>query len=227
MTNQPQLPAYFAEQNRHPRSRPVARRQSRRRLAAVSLHHGQSPDLIDGVGEEIPIATYDPKTGPYLDCVIIDVLDRTSKIYYDKPYDPGDPVRAARLLLRQRHRAVTQCRKPQSRTCAACPQAAWGSKVSAVSGKGVKACADIQKMAMLVPGYEMPFLMRVPPNSRTNFRGYVNKFVGQPMDLCDVTTRISFEQGTIGTLAFGAVGCSSTRQWRSATSWWPPRRWMR
>ena len=36
---------------------------------------------------------------------------------------------------------------PQARTCAECPQSAWGSKVSTVSGKGVKACADIQKIA--------------------------------------------------------------------------------
>ena len=168
---------------------------------------GNRLTLIDAVGEEIPVATYDPKTGPYLDCVIVDVLERTSKIFYDKPFDPSASQYEPPACFSDNGVAPSRnAAHPQSRTCAECPQAAWGSKVSAVSGKGVKACADIQKVALLVPGYEMPFLMRVPPNSRTNFRGYVNKFVGQQMDLCDVTTRISFEQGSIGTLTFGAVG---------------------
>lgn len=168
---------------------------------------GNRLTLVDAVGEEIPVATYDPKTGPYLDCVVIDALERTSKVFYDKAYDPSasqyepPPCWSDNGVGPSRNAAV-----PQSPTCAACPQGAWGSKVSAVSGKGVKACADIQKIALLVPGYEMPFLMRIPPNSRTNFRGYVNKFVGQAMDISDVTTRIAFEQGTIGTLVFAAVG---------------------
>ena len=168
---------------------------------------GNRLTLIDGVGEEIPVTTYDPKVGPYLDCVVIDALERTSKIYYDKPYDPGASQFEPPACFSDN--GITPSRnagKPQSLTCAACQWAAWGSKVSAVSGKGVKACTDIQKIAILVPGYEMPFLLRVPPNSRTNFRGYVNKFVGQPIDVCDVLTRVSFEPGGIGTLHFDATG---------------------
>ncbi len=163
--------------------------------------------LIDAAGEEIPVSTYDPKTGPYIDCVVIDALERTSKIFYDKPFDPGASQYEPPACFSDNGVAPSRnAAKPQSPTCASCPQAAWGSKVSAVSGKGVKACADIQKIAILVPGYEMPFLLRVPPNSRANFRGYVNKFVGQPADISDVTTRITFEPGGIGTLHFDAVG---------------------
>lgn len=163
--------------------------------------------LIDSAGEEIAVQTYDPKIGPYVDCVVIDALERTSKIFYDKPFDPGANQYEPPACFSDNGIAPSRnASKPQSSTCAACPQAAWGSKVSTVSGKGVKACADIQKIAILVPGYEMPFLLRVPPNSRTNFRGYVNKFIGQPIDVCDVTTRITFEPGGIGTLHFDAIG---------------------
>jgi hypothetical protein len=168
---------------------------------------GNRLSLIDSAGEEIPVGTYDPKLGPFLDCVIIDALERTSKIYYDKPFDPGASQYEPPACFSDN--GVTPSRnagKPQSSTCADCQWNAWGSKVSAISGKGVKACGDIQKIALLVPGYDMPFLLRVPPNSRTNFRGYVNKFVGQPIDVCDVTTRVSFEPGVIGTLHFDAIG---------------------
>ena len=50
---------------------------------------GNRLTLIDSAGEEIPVTTYDPKIGPYLDCVVIDALERTSKVFYDKPYDPS------------------------------------------------------------------------------------------------------------------------------------------
>ena len=163
--------------------------------------------LIDSAGDEIAVATYDPKIGPYVDCAIIDSLAVTSKIYYDKPFDPAATQYEPPACFSDNGIAPSRnASKPQSATCASCPQAAWGSKVSAVSGKGVKACADIQKIAILYPGYEMPFLVRIPPNSRTNFRGYVNKFVGQQVDVCDVVTRITFEPGGIGTLHFDAVG---------------------
>jgi len=168
---------------------------------------GNRLSLIDAAGDEIPVQTYNPKTGPYIDCVIIDALERTSKIFYDKPFDPSANQYEPPACFSDNGVAPSRnAAKPQSATCASCPQAAWGSKVSAVSGKGVKACADIQKIAILVPGYEMPFLLRVPPNSRTNLRGYLNKFVGQQIDVCDVTTRISFEAGVIGTLQFVAIG---------------------
>ena len=204
--NAPALPAYL--QNKQ--SRGLAQ------SLVANLGAGSPPflsimgnrfTLIDGAGEEIPVSTYDPKIGPYIDCVVIDALERTSKIFYDKPFDPGASQYEPPACFSDNGVAPSRnAAKPQSQTCASCPQAAWGSKVSAVSGKGVKACADIQKIAILVPGYEMPFLLRVPPNSRTNFRGYVNKFVGQPADISDVTTRITFEPGGIGTLHFDAVG---------------------
>lgn len=203
--NAPALPAYLQNKT----SRGLAQ------SLVVNLGVGSPPflsimgnrfTLIDAVGSEIPVATYDPKIGPYVDCVIVDALERTSKIFYDKPFDPSasqyePPACWSDNGIAPSRNAAT----PQSRTCAECPQGAWGSKTSAVSGKGVKACADVQKIAFVYAGFEMPFLLRVPPNSRTNFRGYVHKFVGQQIDVSDVVTRITFEQGGIGTLKFEAV----------------------
>lgn len=204
--NAPQLPAYL--QNRQ--SRGLAQSLS------ANLGVGSPPflsimgnrfTLIDAAGEEIPVATYDPKTGPYIDVAIIDSLAVTSKIYYDKAYDPNASQFEPPACFSDNGIGPSRnAAKPQSATCAACPQGAWGSKVSAVSGKGVKACNDVQKTAFITAGYEMPFLLRIPPGSRTNFRQYVNKFVGQPIDLCDVITRISYEPSGVGVLQFQAVG---------------------
>lgn len=203
-----QLPAYLQNPNRV--SRDLAK------TLAGNLGAGSPPylsimgnrlSLIDAVGNEQAVPTYNPQTGPYLDCVVIDALEHTSKIYYDKPFDPGAQQYEPPACFSDNGIAPSRnATKPQSPTCAACQWNAWGSKVSAVSGKGVKACQDIQKIALLVSGYEMPFLLRIPPNSRTNFRNFVHKFVGQPMDLADVLTRICFEPGTIGTLKFEAIG---------------------
>ena len=168
---------------------------------------GNRLTLIDATGEEIAVPTYDPKIGPYIDVCIIDANEHTSKIFYDKPFDPAANQYEPPACWSDNGVGPSRnAAKPQSRTCAECPQGAWGSKVSVVSGKPVKACNDVQKVAFITAGYEMPFLLRIPPNSRGNFRGYVNKFVGQPMDIEDVTTRIMFEPGGIGTLKFEAVG---------------------
>lgn len=200
-----QLPAYL--QNRQ--SRGIAENLSGN-LGVGSPPYisimGNRFSLIDGAGEEIPVQTYDPRTGPFVDCIVIDALERTSKIFYNKAFDPSASQYEPPACFSDNGIGPSRnASDPQSPTCAACPMGAWGSKVSTVSGKGVKACGDIQKLAILVPGYEMPFLMRLPPNSRTNFRGYVNKFAGQQVGIEMVLTRISFEQGQLGTLQFAAV----------------------
>jgi len=170
---------------------------------------GNRLTLVDATGAEEPVATYDPKTGPYLDCVIVDALDRISKIYYDKAFDPSagqyeppacwsdNGVTASRNASRPQNGPTFRCDT--------CPNAVWGSKVSAVSGKGVKACSDQQKLAIMVPGDDVVFLLRVPPNSLSQLRGYIGKFNGQAADVSDVLTRISFEPQGIGTLKFDAI----------------------
>lgn len=200
--NAPQLPAHLANR----RSRNLAE------ALTANLGVGSPPyvsimgnrfTLVDSAGAEITVPTYDPQIGPYIDCVLIDLLERTSKIFYDRPFDPGAQQYEPPACFSDNGIGPSaNAAKPQSLTCAACPQGMWGSKVSAVSGKGVKACNDIQKIAVLVPGHEMPFLLRLPPNSRTNLRAYTEKFRASGVQLDFVVTRISFEQGQLGTLKF-------------------------
>ncbi len=206
MTNQ--LPAYL--QNRQ--SKAVAQ------VLQANLGAGSPPylsiegnrfRLIDAVGNEQPVPTYDPQLGPYIDVNIVDVNNHISKIYFD-PENPYDPKATERLPpLCWSDNGIGPSRnavEPQSPTCAGCPNNVWGSATSKVTGKGIKACSDLQKIAFTTAGHKTVFLLRVPPNSLVEMRAYVGKFAsGEVGDITDVVTRISFKQGIQGTLQFQAV----------------------
>lgn len=203
--NAPQLPAFL--QNR------LSKRLAENLIgnlgagspAYVSIQ-GNRFTLIDSVGDEEAVATYDPKIGPYLDCVIIDANDHISKIYYGVAFDPNAASYGPPACFSDNGIAPSRnASEPQSPTCASCPKAIWGSATSKVSGKGIPACQTVQKLAIAIPGDDVVFLLRVPPNSLSNFREYDLKFRGQQTDISDVITRVSFELQGMGTLMFMAV----------------------
>jgi hypothetical protein len=176
---------------------------------------GQRFTLIDSVGDTEPVVTVDPKTGvPYLDCVIIDAGDHPSKIYFGHAFDPGAQSYSPPKCWSDNGVAPSvNCSEPQAVSCAAdptgvngCKLAVWGSATSKVTGKGVPACGKYQKLALLIPGDDVEFLLRVPPNSLENLRAYNNKFKGHAFTARDVITRVSFEAGGIGTLTFSGLG---------------------
>jgi hypothetical protein len=157
--------------------------------------------LVDVAGNTIPIQQF------HVDVVIIDVNEHISKIFFglDKPYDPNNPTPP--LCFSDNGLAPsTAAGQPQAPTCAACPQNVWGSKISQM-GSAVKQCADQQKISIYVPEYsDGLFLLRIPPGSFANWRAYMAKFAGAKLDPDRVLTRISFEQGAVGTLVFQSPG---------------------
>ena len=199
----------------------IQNRQSRGLAARVSQNLGTSSPpylsimgnrftLVDAAGNEQPVPTYemDPNKcmrgqmpGPYADVLIIDVNDHVSRIFYDIPFDPSAQSYQPPACFS--HNGVAPSKiasSPQSPTCAACPNAAWGSATSNVSGKPIPACAQYQQIAVMVAGHDMPFLLRIPPNSLKNYRAYAEQFRGQAFDMDGVLTRLSFVSQ--GTLAF-------------------------
>lgn len=163
--------------------------------------------LVDVAGNTIPIQTL------HVDVVIVDVNDHVSKIYFDpsKPYDPNTPTPP--LCFSDNGIAPSiNAGHPQAPTCASCPNNVWGSKISQM-GSAVKACADQQKIAIYVPEYsDGLFLLRIPPGSFINWRGYMAKFAGAGLDPDRVITRISFQQGVMGTLMFQSPGYITEQQ---------------
>lgn len=162
---------------------------------------GGSFTLVDANGEREPI------NGP-LDCVIIDTNAGVSRTFWgkDKPFDPNaDAYVPPTCFSDNQIGASRNANEPQSANCSTCQWNVWGSAVSKVSGKGVKACQAIKKIAILVPEWEFPFLLRVPVMSHENLRIYSDKFKGQKFDVSDVTTRVSFVHGEVGQLDFNVV----------------------
>lgn len=169
--------------------------------------------LIDASGAEEPVTTVDPKTGiVYLDCVIVDAGDHASKIYYGRPYDPNAQTYAPPDCWSDNGVAPSiNASLPQARSCApdptgtaGCKWAVWGSATSRVSGRPVPACAKYQKLALLIPGDDVLFLLRVPPNSLDNLRVYNNRCRENGVSPDMVVTRVSFEKDILGTLTFEA-----------------------
>jgi hypothetical protein len=197
----------------------IQNRPSRGLAARVSQNLGTSAPpylsilggkftLMDAAGNEQLIPTYegDPNkvmrgqaAGPYADVLIIDVNDHVSRIYYDVDFDPSAQSYQPPACFS--HNGVGPSKlsaKPQAPTCAACPNAVWGSATSNVSGKGIPACAQYQFISVLVAGHDTPFLLRIPPNSLKNYRAYAEQFRGQQFDMDQVITRLSFiSQGTL------------------------------
>lgn len=170
--------------------------------------------LVDAAGNEQIIPTYemDPNKlmrgqspGPYADVVIIDVNDHLSRIFYDADYDPTAQSYQPPACFSHNGKAPSKlASSPQSPTCASCPNSAWGSATSNVSGKGIPACAQYQLISILVTGHDQAFLLRIPPNSLKNYRAYAEQFRGQPFDMDGVTTRLSFiSQGTLAFIPSG------------------------
>lgn len=156
--------------------------------------------LVTGTDEE-QIATFDPKIGVYVDVVVIDFLERKSKIYYGHGYDPASP-QPPKCFSDNGLAPSTQAGEPQSTTCASCPNQVVGSAVNH-KGKQVRACRDYIKAAVVLPAYpDEVFLLRIPPNSFKHLSAYSEWCRKSRVAMQVIVTRLYFEQGVLGTLMF-------------------------
>jgi hypothetical protein len=196
MTNQ--LPAYIANRQRDPNALSLAQRGLQNVGSGAGPYvsiEGNRFTLVDAAGGKQQVQTL------FLDVCVIDINEHTSKMFYDQEWDPNNPTPPV-CFSDNGIGPSTQASQPQALTCAACPNNVWGSKISKM-GSQVKACRDEEKTAVIIPG--MPnniFRLTIPPNSRTNWRAYLAKFVNAGFDIGDVVTRLTFEPGVQGTLMF-------------------------
>ena len=148
----------------------------------VSLN-GDRFTLIDAAGGKQSIQTL------YFDCVIIDINEHLSKMFYLNDYNP-DAVSPPLCWSDNGIGPSTQAREPQALTCQMCPNNKWASKISNM-GSEVKACRDEQKVAVIVPGLPNSlFRLTIPPNSLKNWQAYLLKFASSSFGLEDVVTRL-------------------------------------
>lgn len=185
----------------------IKRREGSQKLAARAFNNisgnrgphlsikGNRFALVDASGERIPLDQL------YADIVVVDANDHLSKLYFEGDYAEGE-AKPPECFSDNGVAPSASASKPQSQTCANCPQNAWGSKINA-KGNVVKACRDEQKLAFLMPDRgAMMFQLVVPPGSLKNWKNYTAKFLNADFDVFDVLTRITFVDGTNGVLNF-------------------------
>ncbi len=124
-----------------------------------------------------------------------------SRIYYDANYDAADA--AAPICWSDNGVGPSVgAGTPQSATCAECPRAVWGSKVSP-QGSKIPACSTVKKVAVLVAGAgETVFLLQIPPGSLKPWRGFLAHLDTLGAAIDEVIVRLSM---TDKTLAFEPV----------------------
>lgn len=129
-----------------------------------------------------------------LEAVIVDANPQLSKTYYEGEYQPGDDrepnCSADNGIVPDSH--ITA---PQHSNCAACPKNQWGSKVSKMTGKDVKACTDNKRLAILPAGniqYEA-LALNVTPSSLGDWGKYVKALSEHNIPLNAIVTNLTFD----------------------------------
>jgi hypothetical protein len=153
----------------------------------------------------------DSKPMHELDIVIVDGNANVSKMWReDKNFDPNNPL-PPDCFSDNGVAPSMMAQKPQSDRCITCRWNERDSAVSKVSGKGVKACSDNQKLAVIVPDDPQRTLYQfvVTPGNLKAFRQYVNQLEGHRYEVEEVVTRISFAPKEMGVLLFEAVGTAA------------------
>lgn len=176
--------------------------------------------LVDSAGNEKPVeyvltdqrGQQVRQQASYLDVVVVAANPGVSKIYYEGKWSPDAEAGPPACFSDNGVAPSSQAQKPQSPTCAGCPQNAWGSAVNAQTGNQRKACNDKKKLALILPGDEsgIVYQIQIPPASLKNMQGVMHMVAQQSLgarnaDITDVVTRIKFQAGTNGVLEFELV----------------------
>lgn len=148
--------------------------------------------------------------GPVLQVIFVDRNEKTSKLFWGegKSYNPMElapPVCWSDNGIAPSDMA----QDPQSPTCVTCKWNAIGSAVG-FKGGAIKACDDLKKAAVVVPGHAGVYMFEIKKGSFKYWNNYTSWLRmqklpdgGQP-DLSDVITEIKFV--SVGTMSFEAVG---------------------
>ena len=160
----------------------------------ISLAGSKFHLMQDGEKQLITDPTNPQLPKMQLETVVIGWNELLSKTYYEHDYEEGGDAEpdcsSEDGIAPEGH-----VQKPQSQQCATCPQNAWGSKVSKVSGKPIKACSDNKRLALLpLASLDYKVLgMIVQPGSLKNWAVYVKQIEAIGVPLWMVETRIMFE----------------------------------
>lgn len=176
--------------------------------------------LVDSMGVQIPMQTFDPNFGRFIDVVIIGANPSKSKVYYEYEYDPTKDEPPT-CFSDNGIGASSQASMPQNAEggflCATCPNNVWGSSTSRMTNKPTKACNDRKKLAVIVCNdpAQLVYQLNIPPASLKNLAALATALKGHQItdsegqraaDPGDVVTRIYFNPQKQGELLFQPIG---------------------
>ena len=162
----------------------------------VSIQGGRFT-LVDAAGNKKPVETL------FLDCIIIDGQKGRSRTFWGVgAVFEGDNSGPPLCFSDNNVAPSSNAQEPQAQTCAICPMLRFDSDVSKMTGKPVPACKVLKKLAIMLPGFNFPFQLRVPVMSHASLATYSNEFKAGDADVSDVITRITFVEGKTGELQF-------------------------
>ena len=150
----------------------------------------------------------EPATG--IEVVILRTHKGTAKTYYEKPWVEGT-VEKPDCYSNDGIAPAADAKSPQSKTCAICEHARWGSRITENGSKG-KSCSDVKRLAVASPTQlNDPMLLRLPPTSLKvwdQYVGMLNKRGGYKP--AQVVTKIRFDPEVVHQqLTFKAVALIS------------------
>lgn len=138
-----------------------------------------------------------------LEVVIVDANPALSHTYFAGEYVEGEHLepacRSANGITPDADVATKQ-----SASCANCPQYAWGSAVSKLTGKDIRACGDSKQLAV-VPANDLSYKMlglSVKAGSLKNWGTYIQALSGRGYGVSTLVTNITFDQTSTGVLQF-------------------------
>ena len=131
-----------------------------------------------------------------LEVVIVGWNPHVSKTYYEGEYSDDQEGSEPNCRSDDGIKPDADVATPVCASCALCPMNKWGSKVSAKSGKDVKACEDSKRIVIL-PTRNMAtqkvYAVQIKPASLKAWSKYVSALTSKGLELFDVVTSLRFD----------------------------------
>lgn len=171
------------------------------RAAAKGTSTGESPDrisikqsrfrLIVG-GQQVKVFE-----NSFIDVIMVRSNPEASKVFFSGSYDPNAEDQMPDCWSDNGIHPSPNVENKVSRWCKNCPKNAWGSAISKMSGKKIKACDDRKRIAIVPesrPDGDM-YQLSIPGASLTEFGKYLRMLdeVSPAVPYNGVVTRISFD----------------------------------
>ncbi len=141
-----------------------------------------------------------------IEVVVLRATPGLSRTFYKGKYVEGSVEKPDCYSVDGKAPAV-DAQLPQAKSCAACPHAQWGSRITE-DGKKAMACANFKRLAVAPAGMVSdPMLLRVPGASLKAWDEYVKWLAQRGLRPFMVQTKISFDWSVAyPALTFKALG---------------------